>query len=167
MFGAIQTYAPPPHNPFFPCRRIHNLKHRPQIRSFNVAFGICRLVSFKGISMHRRIAKFLLLLALAGNLVPVALALSAPPPHACCIRKSVHNCHESPAAATEQLVFHQGDCCTHDCCRAVTTAQWAHPQPKLTRFFLQSGNVRSAGSQPDSPVSASAEFQSTRAPPAC
>ena len=38
-------------------------------------------------SMHRLTARLLLFFALVGSLVPVALAASAAPTHACCLRK--------------------------------------------------------------------------------
>lgn len=115
--------------------------------------------------MQRLTARLLLLFALAGSLVPSALALTAAPPHACCVRKAAHHCHELAATDSSQLNIRDTGCCNHDCCRAVTTAQWAHPQPKLAAFFLQPIDVHLAGSQPDSPAAASAEFQSSRAPP--
>lgn len=87
--------------------------------------------------MHRRIAKFLLLLALVGNLVPVALAIGASPPRACCVRK-VRHCHELPAVANEQLSLRGGDCCSHDCCRAVTKVRWAHAQRETRTFYVRS-----------------------------
>jgi hypothetical protein len=116
--------------------------------------------------MHRLIARLLLLATLVGNLGPLALAAAAAPPHACCLRKAVHRCHGSLAPETE-FVIRDASCCNHDCCRAVTSARWAHAQPKLAAFFLQTINRLQAGSQPGSPVNASAEFQSSRAPPAC
>ena len=121
--------------------------------------------------MQRLIARFLLLVALVGNLAPLALAAAAPPPHACCLRKGVHRCHDSlvsdSVASESELVIRDSGCCSQDCCHAVKTAQWAHAQPKLAAFFLQPVRVLRAASQSDAPASASAEFQSTRAPPAC
>lgn len=117
-------------------------------------------------AMHRLTARFLLLFALLGSLAPGALAVTAPPAHACCLRKGVHHCHDSLASETEQAVIQNGSCCHGDCARAVTTAQWAHPQPSVAAFFLQANHLRLAGSRPHSPAPASIEFQSTRAPPA-
>jgi len=115
--------------------------------------------------MQRLTARLLLLFALAGNLVPLALAITAAPPHACCVRKAAHHCHEPADGDSSQLVIRDIGCCNHDCCRAVTTAQWAHPQPKLTAFFLHPIDIHLAVSQSDSPAAASAEFQPSRAPP--
>jgi hypothetical protein len=115
--------------------------------------------------MHRVVTKFLLLFALVGNLAPVALANSTPTLHACCLRKAVHHCHGSRASDSGQLVIHGISCCNHECCRAVTTAQWAHPQ-RLDFASPQNINERSAGRRTNLPASASAEFQSTRGPPA-
>jgi len=116
--------------------------------------------------MHRLTARLLLLFALLGSLAPIALAVTAPPPHACCLRKGVHHCHDSLASESGQPVVQDSSCCHGDCARAVTTAQWAHPQPKPASFFLPANNVRLAASRPHSPATVSVEFQSTRAPPA-
>lgn len=118
-------------------------------------------------SMHRLIARLLLFIALAGNLLPLALAAASPPPRVCCLRKAVHHCQNSLASDSEQLVIRDATCCNHDCCRAVTTAQWAHPQPKPAAFFLPTVTVPLTRTEPNSPANASAEFQSSRAPPAC
>ena len=50
--------------------------------------------------MHRLTARLLLLFALVGNLVPLALAAGAAPPHACCLRKGVHRCQDSLGAGS-------------------------------------------------------------------
>src|SRR5215831_18486216 len=73
--------------------------------------------------MQRLTARLLLLFALAGTFVPVAMQALASPPHACCLRKAVHRCHTQ--AASQDPVVSDAGCCHHDCCRAVTTAQWA------------------------------------------
>jgi hypothetical protein len=117
--------------------------------------------------MHRLTARLLLLFVLLGSLAPLALAVTAPPPHACCLRKGVHHCHDSLASESGQPLIQGASCCHGDCTRALTTAEWAHPQPKLAAFFLEANNVRRAASRPHSPATASLEFQSTRAPPAC
>ena len=54
--------------------------------------------------MQRLIARFLLLFALAGTFVPMAQALAAAPPHACCIRK-IHQCHGSASPESTQHVI--------------------------------------------------------------
>ncbi|MFZ0294401.1 MAG: hypothetical protein WAL52_12415 [Candidatus Sulfotelmatobacter sp.] len=116
--------------------------------------------------MRRIITKFLLLFALLGNLAPVALAISTPTLHACCLRKGVHHCHGSQASDSGQLVIHGSSCCGHECCRAVTTAQWAHAQQRVDSISLQNSNAQAVGFRTNFPASASAEFQSTRGPPA-
>ena len=42
-------------------------------------------------AMYRLTARLLLALLLAGTFVPVAMAISAPVPHACCMRKPMHD----------------------------------------------------------------------------
>lgn len=118
--------------------------------------------------MQRLTAKFLLLFALAGSFIPLAFAATAAVPHACCIRKA-HHCHDSQGTAeeSEQLVIRAASCCNHDCCRAVTTSQWAHPQPRMTAIFAQKINARTIESHPDSPSTEFSSSQSTRAPPTC
>ena len=120
--------------------------------------------------MHRLIARLLLLAALLGNLAPLVLAATAAP-HACCIRKVAHRCHDSLASkqVTEagELVIRDAACCNHDCCRAVTTARWAQAQSSASAPFVQ--NVEAYLGQA-SPVPSNIEVprsQSTRAPPAC
>jgi hypothetical protein len=130
-----------------------------------VAFTIRKLVSCEHHNMHRRIARLLLLVTLVGNLAPLALAATAPP-HACCVRKAVHHCHDSLAPESGPVVIADAGACDHECCRAITTAQSAFPQPRVAAIFLQVIDVRLAASQPQSPTTATAGFQSTRAPPA-
>jgi hypothetical protein len=117
--------------------------------------------------MHRLTARLLLLFALLGHLVPVAMASTAAPLHACCLRKGIHHCQDSLGVETEQPVIRDSSCCKGGCCRAVTTAQWAHAQPVATAIFAP--NVEAYVGQSNS-VSHHADvsrFQSARAPPAC
>ena len=117
--------------------------------------------------MHRLTSRLLLFFALVGNLAPLALAAAAAaPPHACCLRKGLHRCHDSLTSETGQLVIRDSSCCNHDCCQSTVSARWAHPQSHAASFFLQPANARVAASQSHSPATASASFQSTRAPPA-
>jgi hypothetical protein len=71
--------------------------------------------------MHRLTARLLLVLTLVGTLAPVALAISATPPHACCMRKPMHD--QGSRGLQSQTV----DTGHHNCCPPVTTAQWAEP----------------------------------------
>jgi hypothetical protein len=118
-------------------------------------------------TMQRWTARFLLLFTLVGTLVPLGLAASTAPPHACCIRLKTHHCHGSSVADSDQLTFHSTGCCNHDCCRAVTTSQWANPQPGITGAIAQRADARVAESYPRTATSQLSESQSTRAPPAC
>jgi hypothetical protein len=71
--------------------------------------------------MHRQTARLLLVLLLVGVFVPVALAISATPPHACCMRKAMHD----RASHNAEFQAPPG-CCQHDCCRPLIVSQWAH-----------------------------------------
>ena len=119
---------------------------------------------FGAASMHRATARLLLFFALVGTLAPSALAVTAAP-HACCLRKGVHRCHDS-LTSDPGLIFRDASCCNGDCGRAITTAQWAHPQPRPTVFFLPGVHASVAGIQSHSPTTAFAELRSARAPPA-
>jgi putative oxidoreductase len=133
-----------------------------------LAIGIRKLISFQhlGPSMHRLIARLLLSVTLMGNLAPLALAATAAQPHACCVRKAVHHCHDSSTPETNQLLVHSAGCCNQHCGTAVTTVRWAYAQPRVSTFSAQ--NVETHPGQPDlvSPNTEASRFQSTRAPPA-
>jgi hypothetical protein len=116
--------------------------------------------------MQRLTARFLLLFALAGTFVPLALAVTAAPPHACCVRKATHQCHGSAAVESDQPAIHGTGCCNHDCCRAVTTSQSAHPQPSLASASARSVAARINESHAETPATGLLGSQSTRAPPA-
>jgi hypothetical protein len=71
--------------------------------------------------MHRLTARLVLVLLLVGIFAPVALAFSATPPHACCLRKPLHRgdaSHSQFSAVANN---------SRNCCPPVTTAQWASP----------------------------------------
>jgi hypothetical protein len=71
--------------------------------------------------MHRLTARLLLVLTLVGTLAPVALAVSAPPAHACCMRKPMHE------QGSRSLQTQAVDTGHRNCCPPVTTAHWAEP----------------------------------------
>ena len=115
--------------------------------------------------MHRLIARFLLLVALAGNLAPLALAAAATPPHACCVRKTVHRCHDSLESESDQLVIRAAACCNNNCGRAVITARWAHTQPLANRFSALKIENHFRPRDLIFPNTKASASQSTRAPP--
>jgi hypothetical protein len=117
--------------------------------------------------MHRWTARWLLLFALLGNCVPVALALSAaPPPHACCLRKTAqaHPCHGMDTEP-EQLNLRSTGCCQQDCCRGVTVARWAQAAPAAAVAFTQKAGTHIVSPDLDSPIAEFSQVQSARAPP--
>lgn len=71
--------------------------------------------------MHRLTARLLLTLMLVGVFAPVALAISAPPPHACCMRKM----HQGSSNHTLQAA----GCSSHDCCRTIAVSHFADVRP--------------------------------------
>ena len=71
--------------------------------------------------MRRLTARLLLVLLLVGTFAPIALAISAPPPHACCLRKPLHD-HGSRALELQAVGGQH-----RNCCPPVTTAHWAEP----------------------------------------
>ena len=112
--------------------------------------------------MQRLTAKSLLLIALIGTIVPIATAVTAPQ-HACCVRKT-HHCHESASPDSTQLAV-SSQTCDHDCCRAVSTSQWANPQLGLSPAGVQNIEFHILNSQPRTPAAQHAASRSTRAPP--
>jgi hypothetical protein len=114
--------------------------------------------------MHRLTARFLLLFALAGTFAPLALAVTAATPHACCLRMAAHQCHGS-RPESDQRTIRDASCCNHDWRRAVTTSQWANPQPRTASIIAQNIEARIAESRTGTPPSELLASQSTRAPP--
>jgi len=114
--------------------------------------------------MQRLTARLLLLFALAGNFVPVALATTAAPLHACCIRRA-HRCHDSAPTESTQIAARTTGCCNHDCCRAVTTPQWASPQSPAAAVSAQTIENTLPESPSDAPLTSLSAAHSTRAPP--
>jgi len=120
-------------------------------------------------AMHRLIARFLLFVVLMGTFAPLALSAAAPPSHACCVRKAVHHCHDSAASEqiseTGQLVIRGTACCNHDCCRALTTARWAHAEQPTSTSFTRNVETYLGRPFPVSPATEVFTFQASRAPP--
>lgn len=115
--------------------------------------------------MRRLTATLLLLFALAGNIVPLALAATADPPHACCIRKAVHPCHGAASTESESLEIRRAACCNRDCCRA-TAARWAQTQVHLATLATPGVNARALSPYPNRHCANLLASRSTRAPPA-
>jgi len=110
--------------------------------------------------MHRLTARVLLTWLLVGTFGPLALAISAPAPHACCMRKPMRG------AATPNAEFHAPlGCCGHDCCRSMTVSHWAH----AAQGNGGHGLTASAGVElivvRNEPLSPAVRLLSARAPP--
>jgi hypothetical protein len=108
--------------------------------------------------MYRLTARLLLTLLLVGIFAPVAMAISAPAPHACCLRKPQHSPHSSSVRAAK--------CGNHDCCRTATTANWAQGAPQHdTGLLLPSTSLR-LDISPDFRITRFDIARPVRAPPA-
>jgi hypothetical protein len=117
--------------------------------------------------MRRLTAMLLLGFAIVGNLAPLAWAAATMEHRACCVRKTLHRCHDSEDTQSPKTSFRATDCCSRDCCRAVTTVQWAQPQSSTRTAFSPNAETRIAAFYSSIPPARSSRSQSTRAPPFC
>lgn len=115
--------------------------------------------------MHRLTAKLLLLIALGGNIVPLALATGAAQLPQCCLRKGVHHCHNFSVYSGEGLSVASTSSCSHECCRATTPAQWAHAEKSERATSAHRVELCLSKSQSSNLGSAASTSLSTRAPP--
>jgi hypothetical protein len=109
--------------------------------------------------MLRWTARFLLVLSLVGIIAPAALAMTTPPPHACCLRKGMH-CH-NPAETQVQTP----GCCNHDCCRSLTVPQFAEYSPAISNIVAQAAVSLTVELVPGRPGAEMDASYSGRAPP--
>lgn len=114
--------------------------------------------------MHRLTAKLLLIFALLGNFVPIALALSPAAVPKCCLRKGVHHCHNA-ALAGEELSLFSNLCGSHDCCRAAAPVYWAHLEARNSSAAVQSIEIHLNQTRPSRFNAEAPASLSTRAPP--
>src|SRR5579862_7462061 len=114
--------------------------------------------------MQRWTARFLLLLALVGTILPMTLEATAAPSHLCCRRSAQHHCHSYSLSDPNQAVIGSPGC-RQSCCRAVTTSQLANPQPATSTYFNVLTDRRAHEFCADAPDHVSSRSQSTRAPP--
>ncbi len=115
--------------------------------------------------MQRLIARFLLLFTLVGTFVPLALAVSATPPHACCVRKIAHQCHGSARPESDHPAVGNANCCSHDCCRGVNTSKSAHPENFLSSVLALYVDARVPDLRFETPVTEAIASKPARAPP--
>jgi hypothetical protein len=120
--------------------------------------------------MHRLTAKLLLLFALAGSILPLAQAATAPSAPECCRRAGMHHCNADSVSSTNapesgQASFRAPGCCHGDCGRAVTTSQWAHLLAAANDISARIVEVSVAASSPRAPTTKRIQSLSTRAPP--
>jgi hypothetical protein len=110
--------------------------------------------------MHRATAKLLLILLLVGVFAPVALAISAAPPHACCMRKPMHGrpSHDAQFQAPP-------GCCQHDCCRPLTVSRGVRLTSKTCQQATPASTIPRSELQPIQFASSVNYAHSGRAPP--
>jgi len=109
--------------------------------------------------MRRLTARLLLILLLVGIFVPVALAISAPPPHGCCVRKPLRN-HGS-----QDPEFQATDSSAHDCCRPLAVSHWAQPRSRISACFAHPSATSLSEPRPVHRTANLAASHSVRAPP--
>ena len=135
------------------------------LQSFSpVVYAEITLGFVPGQSMQRLIARFLLLFAAGGVLLPAVLQATAAPSHLCCRRMAQHQCHSYANTDPGETAL-RGPGCSQNCRRALVISHWANPQPLRSSLFKQ--NVTIAGSVFHVEVAADPLrcSLSTRAPP--
>lgn len=115
--------------------------------------------------MQRLTARFLLLFALVGTILPAALQATATPQHACCRRQAAHHCHDTADTNPQEPVVRGAGCCHGDCSRSVTTARWAHPQPRTGAISSELSHEVSLDTHDSAVFARFLASLSTRAPP--
>ena len=92
--------------------------------------------------------------------MPVALAISAAPPHACCLRKPMHGrpSHDAQFQAPP-------GCCQRDCCRPLAVSRGAHPTSKTGIHATSKSTILQAHREPIHFTSSVNHAHSGRAPP--
>src|SRR5579863_3170294 len=112
--------------------------------------------------MHRSTARLLLVLLLVGVFTPVALAISAAPAHACCLRKPMHGrpSHDAQFEAPP-------GCCQHDCCRSLTVSRTANLTSKTCTQALSASTILQSERELIRFSASVNHAHSGRAPPQC
>jgi hypothetical protein len=110
--------------------------------------------------MHRLTARLLLTLMLVGTLAPVALAISAPAPHACCMRKPMHD-HNLPGSEFHSPASH----CQHDCCHPLAGLRSAQLKPATVSSFTPPSSQLQGQADPVLQTRHDRSSRSVRAPP--
>ncbi|HKU26584.1 MAG TPA: hypothetical protein VJQ54_14000, partial [Candidatus Sulfotelmatobacter sp.] len=86
--------------------------------------------------MQRLIARFLLLFAAAGVILPPALQATAAPMHLCCRRMAQHQCHSYAITNPDEAGFH-GPGCSQNCRRAMVVSHWGNPEASRVALFRE------------------------------
>jgi hypothetical protein len=108
--------------------------------------------------MHRLTARLLLVLMLVGTLAPPALAFSATPPHACCLRKLHQQGFDGPA-------FQAPTDADRSCCRTLASTQWAETGLSVKARVALACSALQGIFAPARPATEPGTSHSGRAPP--
>jgi hypothetical protein len=92
------------------------------------------------VRMQRLIARFLLMLAAAGILLPPALQAATAPAHLCCRRTEQHRCHSYAVTNPGETTVH-GPGCSQNCRRAVAVSNFADPERSSEAFLRQDAGI--------------------------
>jgi len=107
--------------------------------------------------MYRLTARLLLVLLLVDTFAQAAVALSATPPHACCLRRlHQQNTHDSQLRAPED----------HSCCRSIASTQWAELRTPSQACVHLASNEMAIGPRTLALAVQRRASDSVRAPPA-
>jgi len=138
-------------------------RYSARLRAFATMFYASRTWGSEK-SMQRLTARLLLLIALAGTFVPLALQAAGAPPRACCRRMAMHHCHAAAVADPREPIA-SAPCCHHNCFRGVTTSQCAQPEPPPAGVFRPEAQNHQSDFQSEIPDFEFLSTQSARAPP--
>src|SRR5207302_10039245 len=117
-----------------------------------------RSVSLLLVQMILWTVRVLQLLMLTATLGLVALAISTPPPHACCMRKPMRRSgHES--------AFQSASCKDHRCCTPLASTHWAQAETVRRVDVTLPATVLNSGMPPVAPKRHVERSLSVRAPP--
>jgi hypothetical protein len=118
-------------------------------------------IPYSFILMHRLTARLLLILLLVSIIAPTALAITAPTPHACCLRMK----HDCTATSSSRQFQAPPTCCNRDCCRPLTISQWGENPRSNAAAIIPASSILSSTRRSILRADECNESHSGRAPP--